>query len=111
MSAAVCFKSRPRAEGRKSERRQSALTGKIVYQRGIHAFSCTIRDISATGARIAFAEAHIVPNQFYLIDSRSRVVHDVKVVWVAYSQRGVRFMHSYAIDQRLPPNMEFLKRY
>ena len=87
------------------------MTGKVVYQRGVHAFNCTIRDISATGARIAFSETHIVPNQFFLIDTQARRVHDAKVVWVAYSQRGLRFVQSYDIDQRLPPNLEFLKRH
>ena len=42
-------------ERRKSLRKNVLLTGKIIYGEGAHVLDCTIRDVSATGARITLA--------------------------------------------------------
>jgi hypothetical protein len=98
------------ADARKSHRKQAVQTGKVAYRGNSHSFNCTIRDISEAGARIGLSECHFLPKDFFLIDTRNRIIHEARVVWVAYSQRGVRFLRSYPIDQRLPPELEFLKR-
>ena len=98
------------SDGRKSFRNNATRTGKIVYRGSTAAFNCIIRDISKSGARISLSESNVHSNQFYLVDLDERIVHEAKVVWMAYSQRGLRFIQSYPIDQRMPPHLEFARR-
>ncbi len=102
-------KTPPRiVEKRKSRRRQAAATGKIVCEAS--SFNCMIRDISEAGASIRVSESQALPKQFFLVDLQSRRIYEAVVVWVAYAQRGLRFVRSYDGHDRLPPHLESVKR-
>ena len=109
----VSFSSKKPAriiESRKSGRRQAHATGKIVCQGNASAFNCTIRDISPTGASIRLSESQVLPKRFFLVELQSRVIYDAEVVWVAYAQRGLRFIHSSDVQDKLPAHVESVKR-
>ena len=95
---------------RREDRKRTVLPGKVVYNHGAFSFDCTIRNLSAVGARIDVPPVQIAPSHFHLIDLKNGMVHDAEVMWIASSQRGLRFIRSYPIEGVLPPGREFLKR-
>jgi hypothetical protein len=109
----VSFSSKksPRiVEGRKSRRARASAPGKIVCEGNASAFNCTIHDLSASGASIRLPESRVLSKRFHLIDMQSRFIYEAEVVWVAYSQRGLRFVQSYDSHTKLPPHLESVKR-
>lgn len=97
-------------ENRRAARKQVLLSGKIAYAGGAYNFNCTIRDISETGARVAISRGQGIPNSVYLIDLRSRVAHDARVVWQRSPLFGLTFLTTYPLAQPLEPHLEFLRR-
>lgn len=75
-------------EDRKSPRASSKLEGKALLS-GRPDIPCTIRDLSATGARLSFRNPIILPRQFTLRFSAED--HRATVVWQAGLFAGVRF--------------------
>jgi len=73
---------------RKSPRATSKLEGKAVLS-GRADVRCTIRDLSATGARLSFRNPTILPRQFNLRFGAED--HRATVVWQAGLFAGVRF--------------------
>lgn len=88
-------------EPRAAERRRAFLGGMIVSCDGMQSLSCTIRNISDGGARIALPRDTIVPARFYLLTSRQAVGHEAQIVWRTATQAGLKF-HA---EQKLSPAM------
>ncbi len=95
---------------RQAPRRRSFLRGKIVYDDGGHSVDCTIRDVSATGARVSLPDGQGVPKQFFLLDMKNRVAHEVEVRWRAGAEIGVQSLRSFSLDTELPREFRFLQR-
>ncbi len=95
---------------RQAPRRRSFLRGKIVYDGGGHSVDCTIRDVSATGARVSLPDGQGVPKQFFLLDMKNRVAHEVEVRWRAGVEIGVQSLQSFSLDKDLPKEFQFLQR-
>jgi hypothetical protein len=67
-----------------------------VYKRGTIALGfigidCTIRNLSATGARIDVASPLALPDQFTLVMETDRVTRRCRPVWSAEQRIGVAF--------------------
>jgi hypothetical protein len=73
---------------RRAARAASKLEGKAVLS-GRADVRCTIRDLSATGARLSFRNPTILPRQFNLRFGTED--HRATVVWQAGLFAGVRF--------------------
>lgn len=59
----------PQAERRPNGRRRALKGGIVVHSQGRFTFPCTIRNISAEGARITFKLGEVMPVDFILIDT------------------------------------------
>lgn len=94
---------------RQAPRRRSFLRGKIVYGGGGYSVDCTIRDVSATGARISLPNGQGVPKKFFLLDMKNRVAHEVEVRWRAGVEIGVQSLRLFSLDADLPREFRFLQ--
>ncbi len=99
----------PLAERRKA-RKRTLLSGMVVHSQGRFSFPCTIRDVSASGARIAFARGTALPGELYLIDRRNNMAHRCAVAWVRDAEAGLAFRASFPMHA-LPDGADFLRRF
>ena len=82
-------------------RRQRVLkNGKIVFRNNMSVVDCVVRDMSATGARIACYDPAAVPSEFRLVLPADNTIRDVKVVWRRGALIGLRFTSE---AKRAPP--------
>jgi hypothetical protein len=100
----------PLAERRPGRRTRSLLGGVVVYAEGQRSFPCTIRNITARGARIAFADGHAPPSSFQLINLRDQMVHQAHIVWASATEAGVALESGVAMGA-LPHNLRYLKQF
>ncbi len=77
---------------RKARRRQLTYRAHIIARNGVDLRSCTVRDVSARGARIMVETVAEIPEEFVLILSeRGRPRRQCQVVWRDEAEIGVRF--------------------
>lgn len=79
-------------EGRRSERVRSFLRARILFNNGASTIDCTIKNISAHGAKIDVDHAMSVPSEFDLeVPQRSRT-YRARMMWRAADSVGVEFI-------------------
>jgi len=98
------------AERRPKARKRVLLTGIVAYGNGAHSFHCTIRNLSETGARLGVGSNAQFPSDFYLINIRDRVAHDVKLAWNKGTEIGVSFKSTIPLGDITDPALAFLKQ-
>src|SRR5476649_1465246 len=98
------------ADRRPSRRKRQLLPAMVTTLNGQQKFDCTIRDISESGARVAFPKTAQFPSVMYLINVRDRVVYEANVVWCGQAEDGVAFIQTLALSAIVDPAMSFLKR-
>jgi PilZ domain len=79
-----------------SERRQSIRTrclfsGQAVLSEKTSAISCMVKDMSDSGARIAFGGSTLLPRSFDLSVERKNMRRNVTIVWRRQDMAGVIF--------------------
>jgi hypothetical protein len=79
-------------ENRVAPRMRSLLKGKIVYNNRLSTMDCVVRDISATGARLALAHQNVLPDRFELYVPLKEKNYSVEVRWRADEDIGVMFL-------------------
>jgi hypothetical protein len=77
------------SDKRKANRRDVMRAGKISFAR--QSMTCTVRNISATGAAIEGAHIAGLPDNFSLVMEMESAARDCKVVWRKPTQIGVEF--------------------
>ncbi|HXI99652.1 MAG TPA: PilZ domain-containing protein [Micropepsaceae bacterium] len=97
-------------EQRKSPRKKVLLTGKIISDAGAIVFDCTIRDLSATGARVTLAQARAIPQGAYLLDLANRMAYETVVVSERAGGFGLKFNKAMKLADVTAPELRFLKR-
>lgn len=100
----------PLAERRPALRRRAFLSGRIVYAEGRFSLPCTIRNISASGLRIAFPPGTTLPSNFYLINAKERTIYRGQIVWAGNAEAGVKIEERFSIDA-IPPDLTYLNRF
>jgi hypothetical protein len=80
------------ADKRRSRRARSLLKGQIIFNNRYSILDCTIRDISETGARIAFAHPLEIPEEFELDIPKKELTARARVVWSNGSEHGLIFI-------------------
>lgn len=100
----------PPAERRWQFRRRSFLAGLVVHSGGRFSFGCKIKEISTTGAQIAFAPGSLLSSHCYLVNRSSDVAYYCEVVWATSASAGFEFLETFAMT-KLPPEVDFLKRF
>jgi hypothetical protein len=74
---------------RRSPRRRVLLAALIAYRNLAVSFRCTIRDRSASGARLKLPVGLVVPPDFWLIDTAEAKAYDATAIWRRYPDVGV----------------------
>ena len=78
-------------ERRTAQRQKTLLAGKVVYGANRFAADCAVRDLSAGGAKLSFADPAGIPDSFELhLPARGRAFR-VEVRWRKGRQIGVKF--------------------
>jgi hypothetical protein len=97
-------------EQRKAPRKPVLLTSKLVFDNGAHVVDCTIRDISATGARVAVAPGRSIPGELYLLDLANRMAYLATVVSERANGYGLKFSKTLKLSDVTAPELRYLKR-
>jgi hypothetical protein len=100
----------PIADRRPASRNRVLLSGILSYDSGGHSFRCSIRDLSATGARISLPPGFTVPRPVFLIEIRARIAHEAERIWSDNKSAGLKFIRTIALDKLDDPSLAYLKR-
>ena len=65
---------------------------KAVFNDNRSVVDCVMRDLSHGGARLACAQAALLPEQFQLVFMPDREMRNVRVAWRSLHQLGVEFL-------------------
>jgi hypothetical protein len=76
---------------RKISRRRVLKVGKIVYADGLRVLDCTIRDMSADGARLIIGSTLGVPDSFFLYEQSTGMLFPASTIWRQPKSLGIRF--------------------
>lgn len=76
---------------RAAERIRSFLRAQIIFNNRMSTIDCIIKNISATGARIALSETLTVPTEFELSIPEKGRRHHARLVWRDKDAMGVEF--------------------
>jgi len=101
--------ARPPNERRREPRRWVLLTGKLVYPHNDFSADCTIRDLSAIGARLIVRPEDLSSDPF-LIVVKQAVVHGALTAWQTGAQAGLSFVASVGLVGQAPPHLKACQR-
>lgn len=79
-------------DNRRAMRRRTLKSGIIAYNGRFATLSCTVRDISSTGARLRVEGTMNAPDTFELIVQIDGLEASCEVVWRKDHEVGVRFL-------------------
>src|SRR5688572_8892644 len=79
----------PFVERRSEPRVGSLLSGTIVFHGNLATLDCTVRSISAHGARVELAEIFRMPEEFNLVVPHHDQVHHAVVKWRKGERAGL----------------------
>jgi hypothetical protein len=80
-----------RGEHHRSAHRKRTLKAAKVVLTDWTTIDCTIRDISATGARLVFGDAFALPEEFRVIIVMTNTIVPVRLLWQRGLTAGVSF--------------------
>jgi PilZ domain len=78
-------------EKRRSPRQRVLKSGKIIYGGGSIVIDCTIRNLSATGARLQVPTSIPIPDKFEFAESAAGTRRAAVVMWRKGDLIGIRF--------------------
>jgi hypothetical protein len=78
-------------EKRQGQRQRVLKSGRIMYGDGSIVIDCTIRNLSATGARLQVPTSVMIPDRFELTESASGTRRAATVMWRRGALMGVKF--------------------
>ena len=79
------------ADMRREVRRRAFKAGRILLGEAAPPIDCSIRDLSAYGARLKLGDAQDLPESFSLLVVNSRTVIPVAPIWRRGLEAGVKF--------------------
>jgi len=77
---------------RSSQRKRTILDGRIIFNNRSSVISCTVRDLSETGARIAFGHVISIPLEFEMEVPKRGLSVTARVMWSNGNEHGVMFI-------------------
>jgi hypothetical protein len=89
-------------------RRRILLGGVISFGGGNTTFDCAIRNVSEKGAKITCKMAGELPQDFYLINLRDRLVYKARLVWRAGHDAGLKFSETMRFSDITDPSLSHL---
>lgn len=78
-------------ENKRSDQRQRVLKSARIVLEDLQGIDCTLRDVSATGAKLMVKKPDAVPDTFRLLVSADSTIRPVKVMWRKPDSVGVHF--------------------
>jgi len=79
-------------ERRKTVRQRSYLGGQIAFNNRCSTMDCTVRNMSAGGARVAFPDTVVLPQDLDLAIRQKGLNARARVVWRSATEMGVSFL-------------------
>jgi hypothetical protein len=77
---------------RSSKRNRTFLDGRIIFNNRCSVITCTVRDLSDTGARISFGHIILIPEQFEIEVPKKGLSVSARVIWSRGRDHGVKFI-------------------
>lgn len=97
-------------EHRAAPRLRSLLKGQVIFNNKQSSVDCVVRDISATGARLAISHHHVLPDRFELYVPLKERTYPVQVRWRADEDLGVMFIDGQNVAVRSPADSDLHAR-
>ncbi|WP_457094369.1 PilZ domain-containing protein [Microvirga sp. P5_D2] len=76
---------------RSNTRQRTILEGRIVFNNRFSLIECAVRDLSGTGARIAFSHPIRIPQEFEIEIPNKKLSRWARVVWSNGKEYGITF--------------------
>jgi hypothetical protein len=96
------------SERRKSVRTRVLLRGLVCEPSGTPSFTCAIRELTRTGARIALPAGRAVAAEICLINVREKVAHDAIMLWHNHIEAGFALLNTLALSPTGDPRSQRL---
>jgi PilZ domain len=100
----------PVVDRRVARRKRTLLGGIVSYNNGANSLNCTVRDYTEAGARIFVASDANLPDHLFLILVRHRVAHQAEVMWYGQHEAGLKFTHSFELNDSMAEEMIHLNK-
>jgi hypothetical protein len=81
---------------RSSERLRTFIAGRLIFGGGTLSVSCSVRDLSDTGARVALESDTTIPNRVTLVLPTRNIVREAEVRWRHAGMFGLEFIKAEA---------------
>lgn len=79
---------------RSSERQRTFIAGRLTFGGGTLSVSCSVRDLSDTGARVALESDTTIPNRVTLELPTRKIVREAEVRWRHAGMCGLEFIRT-----------------
>ena len=89
------------AEARRDERVRAFLRARICFNNNASTIDCTVKNISASGAKIEMSSAVSVPSEFDLDVPQKGRIYRARLMWRDASSLGVQFVDRSADTEQL----------
>ncbi len=83
-------------EGRRPERARSLLRAQIIFNQSLSTIECVVKNISATGAKLALSDTLTVPSEFDVHIPQKGKTYHARMVWRDTAAIGVEFIQPEA---------------
>jgi len=95
----------PIADRRRAPRLKSLLSGTIVFDDHNSTLDCTVRNISAWGAKVVLPEAFRIPDDFNLVVPHHIQTHRARVIWRRGESAGLALsdVEEHALKHKVTP--------
>lgn len=80
------------SDNRREARQRTFLKGRIIFNNGASSMDCLVRDMSATGARLALTETATLPEVFDLFIPQKERTYKANLRWRRSDGIGVAFV-------------------
>ncbi|HEY5071353.1 MAG TPA: PilZ domain-containing protein [Caulobacteraceae bacterium] len=102
--------SKAGSEARGAPRRRTLLGATIVHGEDLLTLACTVRDWSDTGVKIELPPMTVLPDRFWLLDHRTAVAYEAKLLWRRENRAGLELIGHSALDAASDPRLRILRR-
>ncbi|KQP80505.1 PilZ domain-containing protein [Methylobacterium sp. Leaf117] len=92
-------------DNRKEARQRTFLKGRIIFNKGASTMDCLVRDLSASGARLALTETPTLPESFDLYIPQKAKTYRASLCWRRADGIGVTFADE-AAQASAPPSSQ-----
>ena len=94
------------SENRKEIRQKTFLKGRILFNKGASSMDCLVRDMSASGARLALTETSTLPESFELYIPQKERTYRAQMCWRRADSIGIAFVDEAAASAAPPPDAQ-----